>query len=157
MTATENQRVQKNANLRLILGNKINQRGEKMFWELWYRSYKIYFPANGEKNIKLNNSTPSTLRKKDFITVKDIDIKVTNRMDLEERIEKNRISLIQNAQFILQDPSIPDISKRNYKREMLRTSPEGKNEDWVLDKVPETVDEMQAKLDLELLNRNEDV
>ena len=43
ITATENQRVQKNANLKLIMNTRITMWAEKKFWGLWLRSYKANF------------------------------------------------------------------------------------------------------------------
>ena len=53
-TATEHQRVQRNANLRMLLGSKIDAWAEKKFWRLRYRSYYKNFKPTDEKNIYLN-------------------------------------------------------------------------------------------------------
>ena len=44
-TATEVQQTTANANLRFLLGSKINAWGEKKFWKLWYRLYRQKLPS----------------------------------------------------------------------------------------------------------------
>lgn len=56
ITATENQRVQGNANLRLMLGVKRDNYAEKEFRMWWYKFYLFYFENNKEKNFSLNDS-----------------------------------------------------------------------------------------------------
>lgn len=157
ITATENQRVQKNANIKLILWNRINQWGEKMFWSLWYRAYKQYFNWSDKKNIRLNNGLWNivyTIKKTDIISNTDVDIKIINQSEEEWIKEKEKIGFMAVVNMLLADPSIPAISKRLAMRKMLTLNWLSKEES--VEKVPESPEEMQAKLDVELLNKDED-
>jgi hypothetical protein len=55
MTATENQRVQANANLRIMLGMKEDTMSEKIFWTIWHNYYKLYFKKSSKKLFQLSN------------------------------------------------------------------------------------------------------
>ena len=56
ISATENQRVQNNANLRMMLGVKLYNEAEAEFYEiLWRRPYKQYFKLTDKKNIIVNS------------------------------------------------------------------------------------------------------
>ena len=94
-TATEHQRVQKNANLRLLLGSRIDGWAEKKFWRLWYRSYYENFKRDDKKNIYLNNGLGQisyVVQKKDFTTKGDLDIKIISLSELREIEENQRVS-----------------------------------------------------------------
>lgn len=155
-TATEHQRVQKNANLRMVLWARVDNRAEKKFRRvLWYRVYYQYFDKASQKNIYLNNwvwQVPATVRRKDFITKSDIDIKTVSTADLEDMKEKERAMYMATVQNILQNPS-SEYSKNYALRKLYALNGMNDEETYVL--IPETPDEIQAKLDLELINRDE--
>lgn len=123
ITATQNQRVQKNANLKLALADKINQIGEKFFWKLRYRGYVANFKDTDEKSIRLNNGLGQvtyTLKRKDFVTDNDIDIKIVSQSEKEEMQEREKAAYMGSVSIILQDPSIPEISKKFAIRKLLK-------------------------------------
>ena len=157
VTATENQRAQKNANVRLLLGNKINQWGEKQFWRDWLRQYYKNFDNNSEKNIKLNNAFGSTLftvKRKDIATAYDIDIKIINRSEEEETKQKEKAAFVLISQMVLQDPEASRISKLFAKRNLARVNGMSREQRNVLFADPI---EEQAKEYLLLLNNNKKV
>lgn len=158
-TATEHQRVQRNANLRLELWNRLNKIAEKKFWKhLWYRMYAQFFNEKSKKVVYINNGVwivPTELFKNDFVTSTDINVKVIWDAEAEEIKQKQVAVYMANMPMIVNDPSLSQSSKNFAKRRLLTLS-------WMSDEqanivIPETTDEAQAKLDLELLNRNEDV
>ena len=155
LSATENQRVQKNANIKLILNNTINQWWEKAFWKLWLRAYYEFFDFTDEKNIKLNNSfgnTLITIKRADINTSENIDIKVINKSQESELREKDKLALLTIAELVLQDPASPNISKTFAKRQIAKAN-------WLdMDKIsilfPASPEEMDARRQLTLLNEN---
>lgn len=157
VTATENQRTQKNANIKLILNNKINQWGEKDFWYDWMRRYYEYFDLKSQKNIKLNNSfgaTILTIKRKDLMTGYDLDIQIINKSQEEEMNQKKLAALLAIWELILQDPEAPKISKLFYKRTLARLQGMSREERNVLffDPIEE-----EAKMHLALINEWESV
>jgi len=158
ITATENQRIQRNQNVKLVLNNKINQWWEKDFWRNWLRAYYEFFPFKWEKNIMLQNSFGNVIqsvKRKDIDTWANIDIKVINKSDEESMKEQEKAWLLVIADLVLQDPKSPEISKTFAKRSIARANWIDKDKISVL--FPASIEEMKAKLDLELLNRNMDV
>lgn len=158
ITATESQTVQRNANIRLLLGNKINQWWERDFWNMWLRAYKEYFKPTDKKNILLNNAFWNivyTVKHKDIATWWDIDVKIVNKSDTEALEEKERLWFMATVQTILADPNKPIISKAFAERKMHRLNWVSKEEISVL--VPPSIEEMQANQDVALLNEDEDV
>lgn len=158
ITATENQRVQQNANIRLLLGNKINQWWEKDFWKLWFRAYKEYFKPTDKKNILLNNAfwnTIYTVKLTDISTEDDINVTVLNKSDKDTLEEKEKLWFMATAPMILQNPETPAISKAFATRKMFKLNWVEKDEVMLM--VPPSVEEMRAMEDIELLNANEEV
>ncbi len=155
ITATENQRIQRNQNVKLVLNNKINQWGEKDFWKDWLREYYEFFPFKGEKNIMLQNSfgnTIQSIKRKDIDTWANIDVKIINKSEEEAMKEQEKAGLLVVADLVLQDPSSPSISKTFAKRSIAKANWINKDKISVL--FPSSPEEMGARLDLELLNRN---
>jgi len=158
ITATENQRIQRNQNVKLVLNNKINQWWEKDFWRDWLREYYQFFPFNGEKNIMLQNSFGNVIqsvKRKDIDTWANIDVKIINKSEEEAMKEQEKAGLLVVADLVLQDPTSPTISKTFAKRSIARAQWLSKDKVSVL--FPSSVEEMSARMDLELLNRDRDV
>lgn len=157
VTATENQRIQKNANIKLILNNKINQWGEKDFWRDWMRRYYEYFSMKSEKNIKLNNSFGSTIltvKRKDLMTGYDLDIQIINKSQEEEVNQKKIAALLSLWELVLSDPTSPKISKLFYKRTLARLQGMSREERNVLFYDPI---EEEGRMHIALINENESV
>jgi hypothetical protein len=156
MTATENQRIQANSNLRMLLWIKFDNEAEKDFWTRWYKFYLYYFDSTKEKNFKLNDSVWEnfySVKKKDFLGITDIDVEIRGKADLDAKTEKERIWFMAVAQFVLNDPTSSESSKKFALREMLRLN-------WVPQEkvnmmVKPTNEEQKATEHLQLLNRNE--
>lgn len=156
ITATENQRIQKNANLKQVLQSKIKMRWWKRFWWLRYRAYYENFKFSDEKNIILNKkfwSVPMTVKKKDIITWYDIDIKIISKSEREAEQQEMSLQFDAVLPMILQDPSIPSISKNVARRKSLRLKHIEKEETYML--VPPTIEEIKAQDDITLINMGE--
>ncbi len=156
MSATENQRVQKNANIKLLLNNTINQWWEKAFWKLWLRTYYEYFEFTDEKNILLNNSfwqTLITVKREDINTWSNIDIKVINKSQEDEIKEKDKLALLTIAELVLQDPAVANISRTFAKRQIAKAN--WLDQDKISILFPPSPEEMDARSQLILLNDNE--
>ncbi len=154
ITATEAQQIQANANLRLILLNKVNFWGEKEFWKLWYREYKANFKK--EKYIRIKTwlwIKPISIKQDKFDTQIDPDIKISSKAEVKTRRKQEWANLMALLPLIEQNPNIPEISKLFYLRNILKYN-------WVDNElieiyVPPTVDEKTAYEELNLLNNNE--
>lgn len=156
VTATENQRVQKNANLRQILNTRIKMRGLKSFWNDWYKRYYDNFKWSSEKNIIINSrigTRPFTVRRKDIITGYDVDIKIVSKSELEAKREGERVNYMAMLPLILNDPDNSKIAKRMALRKAARLNGATSEEARLF--ISMTVEEEQALLDVELLNRDE--
>lgn len=156
ITATENQRVQWNANLRLMLGIKWDNYAEKQFRLLWYKFYLFYFNDNKEKNFALNDSVGAvyySVKKKDFLGLTDIDITIKSKADLEAQKEKEKLGIMAMAQFTISDPNAKPSQKAFLLREMYRLNwmPQEK-----INRVVQMPDEERKALShIALLNKNE--
>lgn len=158
ITATENQRVQANSNLRMMLWIKFDNEAEKEFWTWWYKFYLYYFNTSKEKFFKLNDSVGElfySVKKKDFLWITDIDVEIKSKADLDAKTEKERLGFMAVSQIILNNPWSSQSSKNFAMREMLRLN-------WVPQEkvnmmIKPTIEELKATNDLQLLNRNKSV
>ena len=155
-TLGEIQQVQSNANLRFLLGSRVNSWGDKFFWRLWYRQYKKNFKKTQEKIIRINNGfgiKPAVLQRKDFITIEDPDIEIKSRIESLNKKERDRISYMQVYPLFASDPDMPKVSKNFAKREMLRVS--GIDAEKINVLVPQSPEEYSAYQENELIKRNQ--
>jgi len=152
-TATEAQLTQKNANLRFILWTKIGKWWEATFWRLWKRAYTFNLTPRTKKVIYITKAFGTQyfeFKKRDFITNDDIDIKIISTAEKESLQNKQKADFYAIAPQFLADPSTPEVSKRWIKRKMLRLW--GMSEEEINIMQPKSVDELNAELDVELIN-----
>ena len=157
ITATENERIQKNANLRQVLSSKIKMRGLKRFWGDWYMRYYDNFKRSSEKNIIINSrvgSRPLAIKRKDIITGYDIDIKITSKAEQEEKRSTEKLGFELVLANVLNNPNTPEISKVLALRKQARLNGSTPEEAKVY--YPSVMEE-RAMMDVELLNYGEDV
>lgn len=156
ISATENQRVQKNANLRLLLGMNVNNRAEKDFWDiLWLRLYQQFFKYTDKKNIYINSGvgmTPAIIQQKDFLTSNDINIKIISKAEAEEDRNEKLVKIMPLLNFALTRPW-SKYSKDSLLRDVFVWSWAEKERANVY--IDLSSEEIQAREDLELINRNE--
>lgn len=158
MTATENQRVQSNANLRILLWMKADVEAEKQFWRLWYRYYTLYFNENKKKLFMLTNDLWDdyfTLRKSDFVGQNNVDVKVVLSSELEEEREKKKLWFMALYGSMIQDQSLSWASMQYIKRKSLELN--GISKDEAKRIYPHTAEEEQALIDIQMLNRDQEL
>lgn len=154
-TLGEQEIVQANANLRYLLGSKINAWGERRFWKLWYRLYQQNFPGTDIKVIRIQSALGSQFSKitrKAFITNQDPDIFIGSKLETEQKRNRDRMAFSSVAPLFFADPTLP-LSSRNFsKRHLLRLN--GLAPEMIAIMVPDTPDEYRAKMENELLSKN---
>ena len=154
-TLGEQEIVQANANLRYLLGSKINGWGERRFWKLWYRLYRQNFPASEKKIIRIQSALGaqySQITRKSFITNEDPDIVIASKLDIENKRNRDRIAFASIAPLFFSDPSLPASSRNFSKRHMLRLN--SLTPEMIEIMVPDSPDEAWAKVENELLSKN---
>ena len=157
-TLGEVEQTQANANLRFMLGSRINGWGEKAFWGLWYRLYKQNFQSASKKIVRIKSAIGNqyiSITRKDFITKKDPDIIIGSKLEMEKQRSRDKVAYASIMPMIAQDPTKPTVSKRFAERRLLKLYGLTPEEISVIS--PDTVDESRAKMENELLQRNEKV
>jgi len=157
-TLGEVEQTQANANLRFMLGSRINGWGDKAFWRFWYRLYKQNFKSASKKIIRIKSAIGnqySTITRKEFITLEDPDIQIGSKMEMEKARAREKVAYASIMPLINQDPTKPAVSKRFAERRLLKLYGLSPEEIQVIS--PDTVDESRAKMENELLQRNEKV
>lgn len=155
VTARESQTAQMNTNVRMVLANEVNNRGEKKYAFFVYRWYMEYFPENKDKVIKINawfGDQGIILRKKDFVSNLTPYINVSQKSDVDSLNEKNKANFMAIEPMLQQDPNIPTVSKLFAKRKLFKMNWLTKWEISIM--VPQTPEEMDAMQQVELLNKD---
>lgn len=94
------------------------------------------------------------LKKSDFTTSKSLDVAIINKSDKKAEEEQDRLN-IPNYQMLLQSPELSQYEKLLLNRHIMRIS-------WtpislIKSVFSETYEEEQAKAELTLLNKDEDI
>ena len=155
-TLGEVQQVTANSNIRQLLGTKLNSWGDKEFWKLWHRTYKRFFNGSDVKTIRVTNARGTKfmdLKGKDFFTKENPDIVIKSKFDSDQKREKSRVAFTQAYGVIAADPNVPQSSKMYSLRKVLKLT--GIESDEVELMVPYSPDETNARMENELLDRNE--
>jgi len=158
VTARESQSAQMNANIRLILHNEINNRWEERFAWWMYRWYMENFPDNKEKIVRINQwlwEQNIILSKADFVSNKTPLIRISQKSDIDNLNRENKANFMAIYPLIAQDPSLPRISKTYALRKLLKLNGLTKGEISII--APMSAEEMEARQQLELINRNQAV
>jgi len=155
VTATENQRVQENSNLRQLLWFKRDARAEKVFWNLWYRSYQENFVGKKDFTIPWAwANTHFSFSAQDFLIYSNYYVEIKTVSEIEESNERTKLEMLALRDAFLADPNKSELAKRCFERKLYRL--QGFDRDEIMTRVPESFEEMQAKIDLEFINRDED-
>lgn len=156
-TLGETQMLQQNANIRFLLGSRINSWGEKDYWKLWHRCYVEYGDESDEKAVEL--SGPFGMQSllipfRRFVTRTHAPlVLIRSKMEVEQAREREKIAFGAVAPLILQDPTKPIVSRRFTERYLLRLN--GVPKEYIDVMIPPTPDEMDAHMENELLSRND--
>lgn len=153
-TASEISQVTANANLKFVLGSRINNWGEKRFAQLWFRLYRQNF--HNEKVIRIKSAfggnNYATIKRASIITTADPDIIIGSKFEIEQKQTTERIAFSTIFPIIMQDPSKPKVSRNYAERHLLRLHGISPEELRII--VPETPDEMLSGQENELLSRD---
>jgi len=156
ITATESQTIQQNANLNLALNNKVDAMWEKDFWSYIFTLYQEHFDASKKVIARLNvgfGSKAVTLEKKDFGSANNLDVIIVNKSDKQAQNEKEKLN-IPYYQWEAQNPEYPKVIRNFFKRKIAKLS--GMTPDEIKFAYYDYLEE-KAKMDLILLNENEDI
>lgn len=155
-TATELNLIDKKVDTRYSLSAKIFGWSEKRFWEQWYFLYKTYFVDGiDEKMIRIGGVVGATfrpLRRENIITSIDPDVKVESRVVSEARRYNELMAFRNYVNLIAQDPN---ANLRFAMKHMGKLS--GLKKDVIDMILPPTIDELEAKDENEMLEKNERV
>ena len=152
-TATESQIAQANSNIIGLLNNKINAWGDKRFWFEWWKGYQENFSSVDKKSVVLVSNfeiKSFELGKDDFFTKQIPHIILWTKADLQSKNEKEQIFRDKYLWMVLNNPSVPDVSKRIAQRMCFRCNWKTPNEINVL--VPLENDETVALGFVEMVN-----
>lgn len=155
-TLGEAQQLQANNNLKTIFNNRINARGEKFFWQLWYRCYRENFTSSAEKVVRVTNSFGSTnveFKKADFLTDEDPDVSVMTKSEYVAIRDEQRQNLTPLLLSVMNNPNKPAISKAMAERKLYDLSEVPEDEALVY--APPSYEEMDAMQKLELINNQD--
>ena len=152
-TATESQIAQANSNIIGLLNNKINAWWDKRFWFEWWKGYQENFSSVDKKSVVLVSNfeiKSFELGKDDFFTKQIPHIILWTKADLQSKNEKEQIFRDKYLWMVLNNPSVPDVSKRIAQRMCFRCNWKTPNEINVL--VPLENDETVALGFVEMVN-----
>lgn len=92
------------------------------------------------------------ITRKEIISPAEPNIKVINKSDAIAQDMKQKADYMALYPMLMQNPMLPEVSKRFMTRKVLKLS--GLSRQEIEIQVPLTTDEMQAKEDVMFLNRN---
>lgn len=154
ITRAESERVQQNANIRLLLWSNLDVTAEKEFYKnLWYREYLENKKYVKNKFIEITNGVqviPMFLNAKDFLTKSDPRMKATSTVDAEEQKEKKRLSFMAVFNTLYQWATSQFWRSKLMKKMAELHDVEKETIDVVFGK---SSAEMQAMADLDLINK----
>lgn len=154
ITRAESERVQQNANIRLLLWANFDVNAEKEFYKnLWYREYLDNRQFVKKKFIELTNWVkviPMFLNAKDFLTKSDPRMKATSTVDAQEQQEKKRLSFMAVFNTLYQWATSQFGRTKLMKKMAELHDVEKETIDVVFGK---SSAEMQAMADLEMINK----
>ncbi len=152
-TATEVKNKQMNANVNLVLWNKINSRWERDFWTCRYYRYKYYF--RWKKQIHQSRWLVriwKVFERKDILSWIDPHIEINNKWEQELKRKEESQQYLNMMRSRLQQPDLLPVSRRFIQRKWMRLQWMTAQEIEIA--IPYTPAEMEAKQQVLLLNRN---
>lgn len=156
-TKSEVQTLMQNTN-QLLLEEKNNYlRGEEEYWKAHMEAYELYMPSKGKKNVALyknGKSVSQFLTKNEFVTDGKMIVTVQSKSDIKKRNEADYAKLNAVAGHILPNMK-SEYAMNEFLRKLLDTLDIYEMDSKVY--IPETVSEIKARMNLELLNNNIDV
>lgn len=152
-SATEISTVAQKVDTRYSLAAKIFGWSEKRFWRQWYFLYKTHFAKDiDEKIIRIKGALSPTwrpLRRDNIISLKDPDVEIESTVIADaKRLEK----LNSFSQVLTQIKDDPTVNRRFAFKHIAKLS--GMTSEEVGALLPATIDELEAKKENGLLNKN---
>lgn len=151
MTKWEVQTLQANANMKFSLVMTFLIRSDKEFWLTWQSFYRQYF--NWKKNIVLDYKYKTEYLE---ITKKDLGWEFTAgavRIEAKSEITRRKKEKYQNMLAIMPNvmPMMSEENQKSFTRDLMEVV--GFEREETIAYIPESPDEILAKIDLEKLNR----
>lgn len=157
-TAEEVRNNAENANIRLGMINKVAFNFYQDFWRKRYMMHIYHMPEESEKMIMISNDYGDrymTFRYKNLDISQDPHINIKSRLEEQLQSRQRLANHIAIHTYLEQFSNVlkTNLSVRLSLRQLLREMQY--SEDQIYDYVPETLEEIDAKSQLMLLNRNE--
>lgn len=156
-TKAEVQTLQQNTNqiLGWIAANYL--RGQKDFWKAWYRAYSVYMGANQKKNIALyqdGNMISRTLRKSEFVSEGKMQVYVVSKSQQDAEDQKDFARILSLANLYLPNMK-PWYAMNMFLRQLGDKLGVSGFDSYTY--IEESIDEITARQNLSLLNKNIEV
>lgn len=115
ITLGESQQIQANANVIFGLGVEVSGWAEEDFWKhIWFRSYQEFFSSSDSKFIRISNgfnTNQTKFRRDDFLGCESVDFSIESKKKIGQLREQMKAQFAATLPIILQDPSVPKITK----------------------------------------------
>lgn len=149
-TLWTNQLIQSNTDINLSLNTKLDNISEESLAMEWMKGYYINFTNADTKIIYASSGfmeMPLVVKKEDFFIEWNFKIEIETSMESEARKNKQRLAFNQTVPLILQDPWVPEVSKRRALRRV-----------WEINNIPqEQIEEELPKTADEVLQEQENM
>lgn len=155
-TLGEAQQLQANNNVKSLFEIRINNIGERQFWNQWYRSYRENFAGADKKIIRVSNSLGSQnieFTKEDIMSSSDPDVKVTSKTELANERAQQIANLTPLLIATMNNPAKPQISRTMAERKLYELNDVSADEQFIYS--PPSWEELDARDKLPLLNHND--
>lgn len=142
-TLWTNQLVQSNTDINLSLNTKLDNISEENLAMEWIKGYYINFTSADSKIIYASSGfmeMPLVIKKKDFFIEWNFKIEIETSTESEARKNKQRLAFNQTVPLILQDPWVPEVSKRRALRRVWEIN--DIKQEQIEEELPKTVDEV---------------
>lgn len=142
-TLWTNQLIQSNTDINLSLNTKLDNISDEYLAIEWMKGYYINFTSADSKIVYASSwfmQMPLVIKKKDFFIEGNIKIEIETTSETEARKNKQRLAFNQTVPLILQDPWVPEVSKRRALRRVWEIN--NIPQEQIEEELPKTVDEL---------------
>ena len=153
-TKAEIQTLMQNSNQLLAEISNNYLRGQKDYYEAHYEAYDEYMSPRKSKKITLKSKGSSrslSLKKKEFVAGGKFTVYVESTEEIRKKNDQNFAKLQSLAGLVLQNMK-PGYGMNQFLRKMIDLLSIDELNPTIY--IPESVDEMKAKMNLELLNND---
>ena len=142
-TLGTNQLIQSNTDLNLSLNTKLDNIGEEYLTIEWMKGYYIHFSDADTKIVYTSEGfmeVPIVIKREDFYIEGNVKIQIESSAETEQRKNRQRLAFNETIPFILQDQSVPAISKRRALRRVWEIN--GIEMNQIMEELPKLPDEV---------------